>query len=520
MILERLYLIAVTSIVVMSSALSWIPANPKETPSKTTEEYWAETGMDTSAVEELIDTESCRSSQRYFLACVNAVGTVGTRLGYQLDGNGQWQAHLLDASVTTEKEFLAPWTQTYLQLQKERGAIDFLSAWRELLGRNARENQRAYFTGLAMNGFLSVFRDPHTYLLPERYYREVMTKNNSTLSSLGLVFGRDGANYFLRKVLDGSSSQQAGLRRGDVVVSINGLELNSAPPQRLSELLRHAENAEFDFKIQRGTKISMVHVKRTNVKFPSVTWKKIDSLRPVGVITVNRFVRGGCAEMKKAMIEMRDEGLRGLLVDLRDNSGGQMEEAACMVSLFVGPEKAAFRLRYLDPAREPEVYFGQEERVWFRKVAVLINAGSASASEILAGSLRDYNAAILVGEKSFGKGSFQEGETWSRNPKVFLFQTRGFYYLPSGYSPQMHGITPDIAVKYRAGLNLREEDQFVNPLYSPQINTEWERPAFQMGPCLASEEVKFDDRQMATAHSALFCKSSFAEGGSLHAQNR
>ncbi|HRO67486.1 MAG TPA: S41 family peptidase, partial [Pseudobdellovibrionaceae bacterium] len=260
----------------------------------------------------------------------------------------------------------------------------------------------------------------------------------------------------------------------------------------------------------RGKSLKIA-VQRSNVKIPSVVWKKLEGDRPVGVLTLHKFAQGSCMDMKKSLTEMNRKKLQGLLLDLRDNSGGQMDEAACMVSLFVGPDKAAFRIRYLDPSRDPETHFGSEVQLWKGPVAVLVNSGTASAAEILAGSLRDHKRALLVGERTFGKGSFQEGEIWKKNGRIAFFQTKGFYYLPSGYSPQLKGVAPDVKVAFRKSSAFREEDQYLNPLLSPSRVEEPPTRTVDFSICPSSAGLT-DDPQLNQAQTALFC-DSVAGGG-------
>jgi carboxyl-terminal processing protease len=371
----------------------------------------------------------------------------------------------------------------------------------------------AALTGTALNGFLSVFRDPHTYILPVRYYQEVLSRGNASSTALGIVLARSAKSYYLRKVMEGSPSAKAGLRRGDWILSVNGMVLRDLPPQRLGEMLKVAVPDQITkLEVRRGAKKFVVEIRREKTELASVVWKKSDGLRPVGILTIHKFAHETCEQTKSALKQMNAAGLRGLIVDLRDNSGGQMDEAACIISLFVGPEKNAFSIKYLDPSKEPESYQGPEQIVWTKSLAIVVNGGTASASEILAGSLRDHGRAVLVGERTFGKGSFQEGEIWNRNRKIAFFQTKGFYYLPSGYSPQLRGLEPDVKVNFRDSLQMREEDQYMNPLNPPTLLADLSQKRIDLSSCLDSGDASLDDEQLSKARVALFC-SPVALGG-------
>src|SRR5690606_20779938 len=127
------------------------------------------------------------------------------------------------------------------------------------------------------------------------------------------------------------------------------------------------------------------------------------------------FSKKSCQLTERALKQLMADSVDGIILDLRDNSGGQIDEAACMASLFLGPGKKLFELDFLDAERENEIYYSDRDMLYGGALAILVDRGSASASELLAGSLRDHGRALLVGETTFGKGTFQEGEIWSQN---------------------------------------------------------------------------------------------------------
>jgi carboxyl-terminal processing protease len=166
---------------------------------------------------------------------------------------------------------------------------------------------------------------------------------------------------------------------------------------------------------------------------------------------------------------------------------------------------------FLDPDAEAEISYSQEEQAYRGPMAVLINSGSASAAEIVAGALQDYKRAMLVGERTFGKGSFQEGEIWSKNDKIAIFETKGFYYLPSGQTPQMRGLEPDVNVAFKDRFALREEDQFLNPLRAagqkPMIALPLSlQPDLMTCISLDNDFLPAGDPELKEAHRVLGCR--------------
>ena len=389
--------------------------------------------------------------------------------------------------------------------------ISFLKTWNKLHKEYIPEKQEALMVGLGLNGFISVFRDPHTYLMPVAMFKEVVSKADNTSTSLGITLGRSQGRFVVRKVMDGSPAKRAGVERGDILVEVNDQKIQGLLQARVTELLKGDVGTTATIRVLRNGDKKKFKMTRTEITVATVSTRVIDGIKPIAVIGINKFAKGACEKTKEAINIAKNADVRGLLLDLRDNPGGQMEEASCIASLFVGPDKKIFELRYLDPTKKSEVYYGGEDKIFDQPVAVLINAGSASAAEIVAGALRDLNRAVLVGERTFGKGSFQEGEYWTQNKKVALFETKGFYYLPSGRSPQMKGLSPDVAVNFDDISMGREEDQFMNPLHAPEKQKKIIKTNISVKECIDAEDGTFpEDTQLSKARQVLFCSKVVA----------
>lgn len=515
--LKRPSLIVSALLILAMGAFVTIGKAQKLSKVKTADDYWAETGLGSAALEELLQEGSCQSSERYFYACVNAVQSVAQKYGFDLTTEGR----LVPTSKATlqglsEKETLAPW-KAFLSTQKSIPAFPFLAIWKDLVANHIEPAKLSSVVGLGMNGFLSIFRDPHTYLLPAAMYSEVISKANPKSLSIGMVIGFADSQYFVKKVIENSSSYLAGLRKGDVLLSVNGKKTAGMNTQDLSDSLRGEEGSTLHLSVLRHGDLKLLKVIRTQQTLPTVSTQVLDGIKPVGVLTLNKFAIGACNEVRRGLHELKQQGVRGLLLDLRDNPGGQMDEAACIVSLFVGPGKKAFDIHPIVEGVEAESVFTQDEQAYDGSMAVLINAGSASASEIVAGALQDYHRAVLVGERSFGKGSFQEGEIWSKNSEIAIFETKGFYYLPSGRTPQMTGLEPDVKVNFKDSFALREEDQFWYPLQAPNAIPSIGLAADlqpDLATCISfdSDFLSADDPEIKEAHRVLSCRGGGVAG--------
>lgn len=496
------------SVLAMGTILYSQKIQEKASKVKSVDSYWAETGLSAESLEALLSPASCASSERYFLACVNSILSAASRYNLTLDFAGNLVPHRSQiTTATSERSQLEQWQ---VQYNLKGATIDFLSTWNELVEAHIPEEQRAIAIGSGLNGFMSVLRDPHTYLMPVNQFKEVVSKAEARSTNLGFFLGVKDQQFVLRKVIGESPAAQAGLKRGDVLLEVNGQKTGGLLQARVSELLKGEIGEILSLKIKRDGKTRNIQMTRREVKTSVVSIQVIDGAKPVAVIGLNKFAKNSCEHVKAAINVVNKSPAQGLLLDLRDNPGGYMEEAACIVSLFVGPDKKIMEIRYLDSAKSSEVYYGGEDQIYSKPLAVLVNSTSASASEIVAGALRDLNRAVVVGEKTFGKGSFQEGELWEKNKKIALFETKGFYYLPSGVSPQIVGVKPDVEVEFDSIRSPREQELYMFPLKAPGKGSSQKSTLAYEG-CLQKQEVALsEDLQMNTAKQLLFCIPSVA----------
>jgi carboxyl-terminal processing protease len=321
----------------------------------------------------------------------------------------------------------------------------------------------------AINGMLTSL-DPHSAYLDGSSLQRLETMIDGNYSGLGLsVVMEDGAVKVVSP-FKGSPAEKAGVKAGDYITHLDGAlyferDLDEAVAKmrgpagssiRLT-IFRAGRQEPFDVTVTRGV-----------IELEPVTWEVKDQ---VGVISVNEFSRDVGRDVAGAVQTMRKQaagsgGLKGLVLDLRSNPGGSLDEAVALSDLFlsqgdivsqrgrVASENALFRAE--------TVFRGDVARDL--PLVVLIDAGSASASEIVAGALQDHDRAVIMGERSFGKGSVQSLIGIDRTSAIKLTTAR--YFTPSGHSVQEGGIDPDIRVpqlsdpdaRLRAERTIRESD--------------------------------------------------------------
>lgn len=319
----------------------------------------------------------------------------------------------------------------------------------------------------AINGMLESL-DPHSSFLDGASLQRLETMIEGNYSGLGLSVVMDDGAVKVVSPFRGSPAETAGIKAGDYITHLDGKLYYGGDLDEAVAKMRGAAGTSIRLTIFRAGRDDPfdVTVTRGVIQLEPVTYK-LDGT--VGVVTVNEFSRDVGQDVNEAVLAMRQQTagkLSGLVLDLRSNPGGSLDEAIALSDLFLtSGEIVSQRGRV---ASENEYY--RAESMFKGDVAkglpiiVLVDAGSASASEIVAGALQDQDRAVVMGERTFGKGSVQSMFTLDRSSAVKLTTAR--YFTPSGHSVQEGGIEPDIRVpqlsdpdaRKRAERALRESD--------------------------------------------------------------
>ncbi|MFN7727938.1 MAG: S41 family peptidase [Bdellovibrio sp.] len=486
---------------------------------KSADYYWQNAGLSSRELEIVLGPQSCLQDHKTFLGCVNAIGAMAERYNLALSQDGQL-VPLTDEMIQkrlTEKRELQDWEHVFAAKELSPG-FSFIDLWQQLDQKYVQAKERSAVVAAGLNGFLSVTKDPHTYLLPLALYEEVVARSDARPSHLGFVSKRVHGGAYVRKVFSGSPAALAGLRKGDRILEVNGISVMSLHPSLYNDLLRARNSDRLRLLIERSanqTRVrKYVEILKSDEAYPNVLSKWVDESKNVGLVTIHKFSRETCTQVRRQVVSLKEEGLAGLILDLRDNPGGQVDEAACVLNLFVEKNKDLFETRYLDQTRPTDRYRTERDSIYKGPLTVLINGGSASASEIVAGSLKDLNRATLVGERSFGKGTFQDGHLWGVNPRVAYFETEGFYYFPTGWTPQLVGLEPDLKVSSLEDETLREEDLYYSSIRPSDL---WEGPQAlswmnEMGCIEPGTRQRQDDPQIEMAFSYLNCDTRNSNG--------
>lgn len=483
-----------------------------KTVEKNLENYWLETGLGSKELFELVSNENCQSSEKYFLSCINSIIQILPKFHLKISSENGFVSSDNQASIydgRSEKQNLLPFLQMYEKQNNK--LINFEQIWSGLLAKDNAEVSKSYLIATGINAFLSIYKDPHTYIMPSQYFEEVGSRFERSNLFVGVSLEKENSIVYIRKVFKNSDADAAGLKPQDQVLEINGAAVQKMNLFDISTMLKNPDLKTFAVKIKRDGFDQNLQITRSFKKINHVIAEKELGLRNYSVITLSKFSHGVCAEVSKKIKNLSTDNVAGMVLDLRDNPGGELNEAACIAGLFLGINKKIYAIKYFDPLKSDEVALTTGSLLYTGPLVILINASSASASELLAGALQDYNRAVLVGEKTFGKGTFQEGELWKKNSRITLFKTQGFYLLPSGMSPQIKGIKPDL-VQEENRVKISEGISFFNPIAANHeldiVKDETFKQtqfAAEFKKCLRTMSFRKDDKILTLGLEVLSC---------------
>ena len=297
----------------------------------------------------------------------------------------------------------------------------------------------------AISGMLSGL-DPHSSYLPEKSYTAMKQQTSGAFGGLGITVSWDKGVVKVISPIDDTPAAKAGIKSGDYIIKIDGEDVEGSTLGKAVEKMRGKVGTKITITILRdGEKPFEKTLTREKIKTPSVKSElKEDGIGYIRVTTFSQTVEDNVlkalADMKK---ENKDKQIKGLVLDLRNNPGGLLDQAVKLSDLFL--EKGDIVSTKGRSESQNQVYKATKGDVLNGKpIVVLINGGSASASEIVTAALKDHKRALVMGTKTFGKGSVQTVIPLSSGAGMKL--TTALYYTPNNVTIQAKGVTPDITV--------------------------------------------------------------------------
>lgn len=274
--------------------------------------------------------------------------------------------------------------------------------------------------------------DPYTTFIPESEMEDFKFMTTGEYAGIGSLISKIDDYVVIAEPYEGFPAQQAGLKSGDRILSIDGVSMEKKNTSDVSNRLKGAANTTLKIKIDRpGVKKPMeIELTRKSIQINAVPYYGMMNDQ-TGIIILNNFTQDCSREVEKAFLDLKEkQNARKIILDLRGNPGGLLDEAIKIVNLFVpkGSEIVSTRGKV---KQWDKTYSATSQPIdTIMPIAVLINRGSASASEIVAGALQDLDRAVIIGQRSFGKGLVQATRNLAYNTKLKV--TTAKYYIPSG----------------------------------------------------------------------------------------
>ncbi len=314
----------------------------------------------------------------------------------------------------------------------------------------------------AIHGMLQGL-DPHSTYLDKEAYKELQEGTSGEFGGLGIEVGYEDGFVKVISPIDDTPAQRAGIKAGDLIIRLDGKSAKGISLMEAVKIMRGKPGSEIELTILREGKEKPFDIKivRDVITIVNVKAKLIDS--DFGYVRISSFQVQTADDLRKSLKDLEtgnNKKLKGLVLDLRNNPGGLLNAAVDVSDLFINSGLIVYTEGRV---KDSKLKFNAKPNELFENtpIVVLVNGGSASASEIVAGALQDHKRAIIMGERTFGKGSVQT--ILPMNDETALKLTTARYFTPSGRSIQALGIEPDMIVR-NIELNVAADNNMSNGL--------------------------------------------------------
>lgn len=306
----------------------------------------------------------------------------------------------------------------------------FSSVYKEIDLYYVEEVEPGKFMKTGLDAMLKSL-DPYTNYIPESKIEDYRLMTTGEYGGIGSMIRKVGDFIIVAEPYEGYPAQKAGLHAGDKIIKVDGKEMKGKSSEEVSTMLKGQSGTPLTVEIDRNGEIATIELVRENVKLPEVPYSGIiNEEEAIGYVKLNSFTNTASQNVGTAIRELQEDGMSKLILDLRGNGGGLLNEAVNIVNFFI--DKNTVVVETKGRVEEVNRTYSTKNQPWNTEmpIVVLIDGYSASASEIVAGSLQDLDRGVVVGMNSYGKGLVQQTKNLQYNAKVKL--TIAKYYTPSG----------------------------------------------------------------------------------------
>lgn len=315
----------------------------------------------------------------------------------------------------------------------------FITAYRFIETKYVNDTDDVNLIDGAIDGMVKSLNDPHSNYLSPKMYKTLMEQTEGSFAGIGVVMGMDNEQKIhIVGIMEDSPGQKAGLQEGDEILAVDGVSVKEMAFDEVAAHVRGEVGTNVVLTIMRNNTNQDITITRDNIKLKTVGHKMLDN--NIGYIQIVSFSEDTANEFNDAYNDLKNQGMKALILDLRNNPGGLLTTCVEIAQKLVPKGEI---VSIVDKQGNKETYTSSLEAPEYPLV-VLINKNSASASEILSGAIQDTKAGTIIGNTSYGKGSVQTILPMFEDDAVKL--TIAKYYTPSGRSIDGIGITPDIEI--------------------------------------------------------------------------
>lgn len=326
---------------------------------------------------------------------------------------------------------------SYSDLSKDEKLNQFLEIYANITSDYYQDINKDELLEKAISAMLNYLGDDYTTYLNNDNTNELMTQLAGKYNGIGVAINNEDKS--ISKVYDDTPASNAGILVGDIIVGINDTDVTNLNTSEVVNMIKGNKDY-FTLKLKRNEEIISVSIKNENIISPNIEYKVIENTK-IGYMSIDAFSSTLDIQMQKALKKLETEGINSLIIDLRNNTGGYLDIASKVTSMFIKKGEKIYSLSEKDQTNN---YFDETEEHREYPIVILTNNNTASASEIMAAALKESYGATLVGETTFGKGKVQQ--TMKLDDGSMVKYTSAYWLTPNGTCIDEIGITPNYLV--------------------------------------------------------------------------
>ena len=326
---------------------------------------------------------------------------------------------------------------SYSDLSKDEKLNQFLEVYANITSDYYQDVNKEELLEKAISAMMNYLGDDYTGYLNNDNTNDLMTQLAGKYNGIGVAISNE--NKTITKVYDDTPASKAGIQAGDIIVGINDIDVSSISAAEVVNMIKSNKDY-FTLKLKRGEEILSVSVKNENIISPNIEYNVIENTK-IGYMSIDAFSSTLDIQMEKALKKLESDGITSLIIDLRNNTGGYLDMASKVTSMFI---KKGEKIYSLNEKNQVNHYFDETDEHREYPIVILTNNNTASASEIMAAALKESYGADLVGETTFGKGKVQQ--TMKLDDGSMVKYTSAYWLTPNGTCIDETGITPNYLV--------------------------------------------------------------------------